>query len=139
MNKTTRDRVLALVAVVAVLAMGAGVWWLLDRMAVASLRHALNHPEGTKDTLWLEVSAGCSQVNGGRVWIGEDSPRYVRDRLAASNGVYRYIVVDSAVFSDASCLSTLLTSAWRAKYPVSISVSNNGFEAANFHFTPGGK
>jgi len=128
-----------LLIITGLLVAGVGVWWLVGRMAVGSLRHALNHQEGPKDILWRDITAGCAQVNGGQVFIWNGSPRYIQDRFAISNDVYRYIVVDSAALADSACLSAVVTSAWRAKYPVSMAVSSNGLEVAYFHFTPGEK
>lgn len=140
MSKSVRKCVLVSLSVVLILAMITGGVWLVQRMAIGTWRHALNHQGGQRQqAMWLEIKAGCSRVNDGRIWVEERSPAYVRDRYATSSEIYQYIVLDNAVLSDAGCLTAVMTSMRKTNHQVSIAISNKGAEVAYFHFYPGEK
>jgi hypothetical protein len=108
------------VTVIVILLISGG-WWFIGRMSVGTYRHALNHQEKSKDTLWRDIRTGCPDVNGGQILIGESSPGYVSDPLASSDKVYRYVVLDHAVLSSPTCLVNVVASARQTSiYPVLI-------------------
>ncbi len=119
-----RLRQLRLLAIgVLVVTVGGAGWWLLQRMTVGSYRHALNHPEYSEDTFSQQITGACKGVNNGNIWIANNDPRYVPDRMATSNNVYRYIVLDSAILNDSVCLVQVINAAANVSYPISIALS----------------
>ena len=122
-------------ALTAIFGLVAGDYWLTQRVAVGSARHALNFQEATKDIFTQSTREACRHVNSGKVWIRPGDPRYAHDRHAASADVYRYIVLDSQTLQDSSCLNAFVATAARAPYSTLIAFSDkSGLEIANFFF-----
>ena len=113
---------------------GTGSLWLVQRLAVGTSRHALNYQEHSKDVFTQYVRAGCSGVNNGKIWILEHDPRFVADRMATSDQVYRYVVLDGAVLDDPTCLAQVTNAARRVSYAISIAFSKGDGKVAYFYF-----
>jgi hypothetical protein len=120
---------------VAFFALVAGGYWLVQRVAIGTYRHALNHPEMPKDPLWLQIHNGCKSVEGA-IWLNKGHPNYVPDRLANSNEIYRYLVFDEIVLSDPTCLRSIVDASRRAPYKVSIAIAGLTRNATYLYFSP---
>jgi hypothetical protein len=113
----------------------AGGYWFLQRSAVGSWRHSLNHQERDKDIFFQSVRDACGGVNSGRIWIKSSDRRYVRDSHASSSDIYRYVVLDEQTLKNTSCLTAIVAVATKLPYSIHlVFVDEGGLGVAEFLF-----
>lgn len=110
-----------------------GGYWLLQRLAVSNIRHALNYQELNKDIFIQSLHGACRNVNSEKIFIKSSDRRYVHDSHASSSDIYRYIVLEEQILKNTSCLTTLVMAATNVSYSINlVFVDQNGLIVAKF-------
>jgi hypothetical protein len=133
-----KEKKLSIAVVVIVLALSSVAYWFVQRMAVGTWRHALNHQEFDKDHFRKATRELCKSVNAGRIWIGSSDPRYKNDIRASSSQVYQYIALEHIVLKNSACLTAFLEAAINVNHSSSlVFIDDNGIVIADFYFFKG--